>query len=68
VLVIPSATSVAQLEELLGASEVALRPADLDELDRIVTMGGPPAGGVPAWGGGGAPAWNAGRPSGRPPG
>jgi pyridoxine 4-dehydrogenase len=67
-LVIPSATSVAQLEELLAASEVALRPADLEELDRIVTMGGPPAGGVPAWGGGGAPAWNAGRPGGRPPG
>jgi aryl-alcohol dehydrogenase-like predicted oxidoreductase len=67
-LVIPSATSVAQLEELLAASEVALRPADLEELDHIVTMGGPPAGGVPAWGGGGAPAWNAGRPGGRPPG
>jgi aryl-alcohol dehydrogenase-like predicted oxidoreductase len=59
VLVIPSATSVAQLEELLATSEVALRPADLEELDRIVTMGGPPAGGVPAWGGGG--------PGGRPP-
>jgi aryl-alcohol dehydrogenase-like predicted oxidoreductase len=68
VLVIPSATSVAQLEELLGASEVALRPADLEELDRIVTMGGPPAGGVPAWGGGapdGRLAWGGG---GRPPG
>jgi aryl-alcohol dehydrogenase-like predicted oxidoreductase len=70
VLVIPSATSVAQLEELLGASEVALRPADLEELDRIVSMGGPPSGGVPAWGGGdpgGRPAWGGG-PGGRPPG
>ena len=66
-LVIPSATSVAQLEELLEASEVALRPADLEELDRIVTMGGPPAGGVPAWGGG-RPAWGGGGPGGRPPG
>ena len=70
VLVIPSATSVAQLEELLEASEVALRPADLEELDRIVSMGGPPSGGVPAWGGGdpgGRPAWGGG-PGGRPPG
>ena len=69
VLVIPSATSVAQLEELLGASEVALRPADLEELDRIVTMGGPPAGGVPAWGGGGSggrPPWVGGGPGGPP--
>ncbi len=51
VLVIPSATSVAQLEELLAAGEVVLGPADTEELDRIVTMGGPPAGGPPVWGG-----------------
>jgi aryl-alcohol dehydrogenase-like predicted oxidoreductase len=60
VLVIPSATSVAELEELLEAGEVVLGPEDTEELDRIVTMGGPPAGGVPAWGGGGPggrPAW-----------
>ena len=67
-LVIPSATSVAQLEELLAASEVALRPADLEELDRIVTMGGPPTGGVPAWGGGSPGGWGGGGPGGRPPG
>ena len=67
VLVIPSATSVAQLEELLAASEVALRAADVEELDHILTMGGPPAGGVPAWGGGGPPG--GGRPGGwGPPG
>jgi pyridoxine 4-dehydrogenase len=60
VVVIPGATSVAELEELLAAGEVALDPADIEELDRIVTMGGPPAGGVPAWGGG--------SPPGRPPG
>ena len=60
VLVIPGATSVAELEELLAAGGVALGRADIEELDRIVTMGGPPAGGVPAWGGGG--------PGGRPPG
>ncbi|SDZ21570.1 Predicted oxidoreductase [Geodermatophilus africanus] len=60
VLVIPSATSVAQLEELLAAAGVTLGAADTEELDRIVTMGGPPAGGVPAWGGGGQggpPPW-----------
>ena len=71
VLVIPSATSVAELEELLAAGEVTLGPADTEELDRIVTMGGPPAGGVPAWGGGGPggrPPWAGGGPSGRPPG
>ena len=60
VLVIPSATSVAELEELLAAAGVTLGAADTEELDRIVTMGGPPAGGVPAWGGGGQggpPPW-----------
>jgi aryl-alcohol dehydrogenase-like predicted oxidoreductase len=69
VLVIPSATSVAELEELLAAGEVTLGPADTEELDRIVTMGGPPAGGVPAWGGGGSggrPPW-VGSAGGRPP-
>ncbi len=69
VLVIPSATSVAELEELLAAGEVTLDPADTEELDRIVTMGGPPAGGVPAWGGGGSggrPPWVGGA-GGRPP-
>ena len=71
VLVIPSATSVAQLEELLAAGEVLLDPDDVAELDRIVTMGGPPAGGPPAWGSGGPggpPAWGGGGgPGGRPP-
>jgi pyridoxine 4-dehydrogenase len=60
VLVIPSATSVAELEELLAAGAVTLGPDDTEELDRIVTMGGPPSGGVPAWGGGGQggpPPW-----------
>ena len=60
VLVIPSATSVAELEELLAAAGVTLGAADTEELDRIVTLGGPPAGGVPAWGGGGQggpPPW-----------
>ncbi|MGY1681531.1 oxidoreductase [Geodermatophilus sp. SYSU D01176] len=70
VLVIPSATSVAELEELLAAGEVELGPDDTEELDRIVTMGGPPAGGVPAWGGGGPggrPPWVSGGSGGRPP-
>jgi aryl-alcohol dehydrogenase-like predicted oxidoreductase len=69
VLVIPSATSVAELEEALGAGGVVLGPADVAELDRIVTMGGPPAGGVPAWGGGGSggrPPWVGGGQGGRP--
>ncbi|SDC22199.1 Predicted oxidoreductase [Geodermatophilus telluris] len=52
VLVIPSATSVAQLEDLLAAGEVPLGPADTAELDRIAALGGPPRGGPPAWGGG----------------
>ncbi|SDO00877.1 oxidoreductase [Geodermatophilus sp. DSM 45219] len=71
VLVIPSATSVAELEQLLAAGGVTLGPADTEELDRIVTMGGPPSGGVPAWGGGGSggrPPWVGGDPGGRPPG
>jgi pyridoxine 4-dehydrogenase len=70
VLVIPGATSVAELEELLAAGEVTLGPADTEELDRIVTMGGPPAGGVPAWGGGGSggrPPWLDGGSGGPPP-
>ena len=70
VLVIPSATSVAELEELMAAGEVTLGPADTEELDRIVTMGGPPAGGVPAWGGGGSggrPPWLDGGSGGPPP-
>ena len=52
VLVIPSATSVGQLEDLLAAGEVELGPGDTEELDRIVTLGGPPPGGPPVWGGG----------------
>jgi aryl-alcohol dehydrogenase-like predicted oxidoreductase len=74
VLVIPSATSVAQLEELLAAGAVELGPADIEELDRIAGMGGPapmPDGGPP-WGGGnpggGGPPWGGGGPGGRPPG
>ncbi|WP_106281299.1 oxidoreductase [Geodermatophilus tzadiensis] len=55
VLVIPSATSVAQLEDLLAAGEVTLGPRDTEELDRVVTLGGPPPGGPPAWGGGSGP-------------
>ncbi|MBM7806440.1 aryl-alcohol dehydrogenase-like predicted oxidoreductase [Geodermatophilus bullaregiensis] len=53
VLVIPGATSVAQLEELFAAGEVELGPADIEDLDRIAGMGGPapPPGGGPAWGG-----------------
>jgi pyridoxine 4-dehydrogenase len=59
-VVIPSATSVAQLEELLAAAELGLGAAEMEELDRIAGMGGPApvAGGGPAWGGGG--------PGGRP--
>ncbi|MGR6966524.1 oxidoreductase [Geodermatophilus sp. URMC 61] len=70
VLVIPGATSVAELEELLAAGGVTLGPADTEELDRIVTMGGPPAGGVPAWGGGGQggpPPWLRDGQAGPPP-
>ena len=55
VLVIPSATSVGQLEDLLAAGEVELGPGDTEELDRIVTLGGPPPGGPPVWGGGSGP-------------
>ncbi|MGY1732861.1 oxidoreductase [Geodermatophilus sp. SYSU D01045] len=54
-LVIPSATSVDQLEDLLAAGDVALRPADVQELDRIAALGGPPPGGPPVWGGGRSP-------------
>ncbi|WP_369256557.1 oxidoreductase [Geodermatophilus amargosae] len=69
VLVIPGATSVAQLEEVLAAGAVVLGSADIEELDRIVTMGGPPAGGAPAWGGGpGGRPPGGGWPGGRPPG
>lgn len=72
VLVIPSATSVAQLEEVLGATAVVLGPDDVEELDRIVGMGGPAPvpGGGPAWGGGGPGGWpsGGGGPGGRPPG
>jgi aryl-alcohol dehydrogenase-like predicted oxidoreductase len=48
VLVVPSATSVVQLEEFLAAGGLVLGPADTEELDRIVTMEGPPATGRPA--------------------
>jgi pyridoxine 4-dehydrogenase len=71
VLVIPGATSVAQLEEVLAAGAVVLGPPDIEELDRIGGMGGPaPApDGRPAWGGGpgGGPpggGWPGARPAG----
>ena len=70
VLLIPGATTVAELEAALGAAEVVLDPADVEELDRIVAMGGPaPApDGAPRWGGGGpggpppGGGWSGGRP------
>jgi pyridoxine 4-dehydrogenase len=34
-LLIPGATSVAQLEEHIAATELMLGPAELEELDRI---------------------------------
>jgi aryl-alcohol dehydrogenase-like predicted oxidoreductase len=40
VLLIPGATSVAQLEENVAAAGLALEPADLAELDRIADAGG----------------------------
>jgi pyridoxine 4-dehydrogenase len=58
VLLIPGATTVAELEQALAAAEVVLGPAEIEELDRIEGLGGPPP--APAWGGGG--------PGGRPPG
>jgi pyridoxine 4-dehydrogenase len=69
VLLIPGATTVAELEQALAAAEVALGPADIEELDRIEGMGGPPP--APAWGGGGPggrPPWVGGDTGGRPPG
>ncbi|MGY1685201.1 oxidoreductase [Geodermatophilus sp. SYSU D00867] len=50
VLVVPSATSVDELEDLLAAGDVALGPADVEELDRIAASGGPPPGGPPVGG------------------
>src|SRR5919107_4340080 len=58
VLLIPGATTAAELEHLLAAGGGTLGAADTEELDRIVTMGGPPP--APAWGGGG----RGGRPGG----
>jgi pyridoxine 4-dehydrogenase len=58
VLLIPGATTVAELEQALAAAEVVLGPAEIEELDRIEGLGGPPP--APAWGGGG--------PGGQPPG
>jgi pyridoxine 4-dehydrogenase len=71
VLLIPGATTVAELEAALGAAEVVLGPADVEELDRIADMGGPaPApDGAPRWGGGGpgGPPPGGGWSEGRPP-
>lgn len=67
VLVIPGATTVAALEEALGAGAVVLGPADVEELDRIAGLGGPPP--APVWGGrpgGGGPP-GGGRPGGGGP-
>jgi pyridoxine 4-dehydrogenase len=39
-LVIPGATSVAQLEENMAAAELVLGPDDIEELDRVAGIGG----------------------------